>query len=62
MHCAQRLVANCWCSFGLSFMGRAFTEASLISYAYAYEQRTMVRNKVQPFVVPNTELSAIVGA
>ncbi|MCJ1478029.1 hypothetical protein MMC13_006704 [Lambiella insularis] len=47
--------------FGISFIGTAFSEASLISYAYAFEQRTMVRNKVQPFIVPNTELSDIVG-
>ncbi|MCJ1412760.1 hypothetical protein MMC19_006858 [Ptychographa xylographoides] len=47
--------------FGLSFMGTAFSEASLISYAYAYEQRTMVRNKVQPFIIPNTELSDVVA-
>ncbi|MCJ1399661.1 hypothetical protein MMC11_002863 [Xylographa trunciseda] len=48
--------------FGLSFIGTAFSEASLISYAYAYEQRTMVRNQVQPFIVPNTELANVVGA
>ncbi|MCJ1350501.1 MAG: hypothetical protein MMC33_000482 [Icmadophila ericetorum] len=48
--------------FGLSFMGTAFSEADLIGYAYAYEQRTMVRNKVQPYIVPNTELSSIVGS
>ena len=42
-------------------MGTAFSEASLISYAYAYEQRTMVRNKVQPFIIPNTELSDVVA-
>ena len=43
-------------------MGRAWSEASLIGYAYAYEQRTMVRNKVQPYIVPNTELSDVVGS
>ena len=43
-------------------MGTAFSEADLIGYAYAYEQRTMVRNKVQPYIVPNTELSSIVGS
>jgi len=47
--------------FGISFIGTAFSEASLISYAYAFEQRTMVRNQVQPFIVPNTELSNVVG-
>ena len=43
-------------------MGTAFSEADLIGYAYAYEQRTLVRNKVQPYLVPKTELSSIVGA
>ncbi|KAI9815941.1 MAG: hypothetical protein M1827_001933 [Pycnora praestabilis] len=48
--------------FGISFLGTAFTEATLISFAYAFEQRTMVRNQVQPFIVPNTELRDIVGS
>ncbi|MCJ1311116.1 hypothetical protein MMC25_004786 [Agyrium rufum] len=47
--------------FGLSFMGTAFSEASLIGFAYAYEQRTKVRNQVQPYIVPNTELWDVVG-
>jgi amidase len=47
--------------FGLSFMGLKWNEARLISYAYAYEQRTMVRNKVQPYIVPNTELSDVIS-
>ena len=47
--------------FGLSFLGAKWSEADLIGYAYAYEQRTMVRNKVQPYLVPNTELGEVVG-
>ncbi|KAL8691450.1 MAG: hypothetical protein Q9218_003333 [Villophora microphyllina] len=47
--------------FGLSFIGRAWSEASLIGYAYAFEQRTMVRDTVQPFVVPNIELAEVVS-
>ncbi|KAI1775450.1 amidase signature domain-containing protein [Hypoxylon cercidicola] len=47
--------------FGLSFLGGKFTEATLIKLAYAFEQKTMVRNKVQPFLVPTTELGNIVG-
>lgn len=47
--------------FGLSFIGPAWSEASLIGYAYAFEQRTMVRNQVQPFLVPNVELSEVVS-
>ncbi|KAL8948836.1 MAG: hypothetical protein Q9222_005009 [Ikaeria aurantiellina] len=47
--------------FGLSFIGPAWSEASLIGYAYAYEQRTMVRDQVQPYLVPNTELADVVS-
>ncbi|MCJ1266704.1 hypothetical protein MMC22_006589 [Lobaria immixta] len=47
--------------FGLSFLGQAWSEASLIGYAYAYEQRTKTRNRVLPYTVPNTELSHVVG-
>ena len=47
--------------FGLSFLGAAWSEADLIGYAYAYEQRTMTRNKVQPFIMPTTELVNVVG-
>ncbi|KAI9716203.1 MAG: hypothetical protein M1828_000429 [Chrysothrix sp. TS-e1954] len=47
--------------FGLSFLGRRWSETSLISYAYAFEQRTMVRNKVQPYLVPNTELADVLS-
>lgn len=46
--------------FGLSFLGPAWSEAELISYAYAYEQRTHVREKVQPYLVPKTELWDVV--
>lgn len=47
--------------FGLSFIGPAWSEASLIGYAYAFEQRTMVRNQVQPYLVPNVELNEIIS-
>jgi len=47
--------------FGLSFLGAAWSEADLIGFAYAYEQRTMTRNKVQPYIVPKTELVDVVG-
>lgn len=46
--------------FGLSFIGQRFSEAQLIGYAYAYEQRTHTRDKVQPYIVPNTELADVV--
>lgn len=46
--------------FGLSFMGRKFDEATLVGLAYAYEQRTMHRNDVQPYIIPNIELGDFV--
>ncbi|KAH0341462.1 amidase, partial [Aureobasidium melanogenum] len=46
--------------FGLSFMGNKFSEAELIGLAYAYEQRTMHRNDVQPYIIPNIELGDFV--
>ncbi|KAL9609189.1 MAG: hypothetical protein Q9167_006027 [Letrouitia subvulpina] len=45
--------------FGLSFIGPAWSETSLIGYAYAYEQRTMIRNQVQPYLVPKTEIGDV---
>jgi amidase len=48
-------------SFGLSFLGARFTEEKLIGFGYAYEQRTMVRNMVQPYITPNIELKDVVG-
>lgn len=49
-------------SFGLSFLGQPWSEANLIGYAYAFEQRTQVRNKVQPYLVPTTELVNVVAS
>ena len=48
--------------FGLSFLGAAWSEASLIGFAYAYEQRTMTRDKVKPYIVPKIELAQVVRA
>ncbi|KAF1810361.1 amidase [Eremomyces bilateralis CBS 781.70] len=47
--------------FGISFLGRKWDEAKLIGMAYAFEQKTMTRNKVRPYFVPNIELGDIVG-
>ncbi len=33
----------------------------LIGLAFAFEQRSRTRDKVKPFIIPNTELSHIVG-
>jgi len=46
--------------FGLSFMGDLFTEEKLIPLAYAYEQRTHIRDTVQPYIQPSIELSDMV--
>lgn len=47
--------------FGLSFLGARFDDAKLIGMAYAFEQRTKVRDRVPPFVIPKTELRDVVG-
>ncbi|EME48929.1 hypothetical protein DOTSEDRAFT_122180 [Dothistroma septosporum NZE10] len=46
--------------FGLSFMGAKFSEADLIGFAYAYEQRSMNRYDVKPYIVPNIGLADVV--
>ena len=47
--------------FGLSFLGAKWSEASLIGYAYAFEQRTRVRNQIKPYLVPNIGLVDILN-
>lgn len=46
--------------FGISFMGPKWSEAMLIGLAYAFEQRTLVRNTVLPYMEPQVELAAVV--
>lgn len=46
--------------FGLSFLGDKWSEETLIGYAYAYEQRTLHRSKVQPYIRPNIELKDVI--
>ena len=48
--------------FGLAFMGTAWTEFALLSYAYAYEQATQTRLRVRAFseAVPRTQLADVV--
>ncbi|KAJ4298944.1 hypothetical protein N0V90_004187 [Kalmusia sp. IMI 367209] len=45
--------------FGISFSGPKWSEESLIGFAYAFEQRTKVRNEVKPYLVPETELADV---
>ena len=46
--------------FGISFSGAKWSEESLIGFAYAFEQRTLVREKIKPYLVPKTELGDVV--
>jgi amidase len=48
--------------FGISFMGPHFSEELLIGLAYAFEQRTLVRNTITPYVQPTVELVDVVTA
>ena len=47
--------------FGISFLGAKWSEAALIGFAYAFEQRTKVREKVKPYLVPRKELGDVIG-
>ena len=44
--------------FGLAFTSSAFTEAKLLNYAYAFEQRTQTRRQRRAFpdAIPKTQL------
>ena len=42
--------------FGLAFVGRRWSEEKLIALAYAFEQRTMMRQKIPPYIAPTFEL------
>ncbi|KAF2641114.1 amidase signature enzyme [Massarina eburnea CBS 473.64] len=42
--------------FGISFSGARWSEKTLVGMAYAFEQRTKVREKVKPYLLPKTEL------
>lgn len=42
--------------FGIAFIGRQWSEETLISLAYAFEQRTMIRKKRKPYINPTFEL------
>lgn len=47
--------------FGFSFLGDRFDEYNLIGLAYAFEQRTLVRNTIKPYIEPTTELVDVVN-
>ncbi len=46
--------------FGLSFTAEKFSEQKLIGLAYAFEQRTKVRDTIVPYIQAHTELNTIV--
>lgn len=46
--------------FGISFAGAKWSEEALIGYAYAFEQRTRVRERVKPYIRPTTELADVI--
>ncbi|KAH8662187.1 amidase [Xylariales sp. PMI_506] len=47
--------------FGIAFLAERFSEEKLIGFAYAFEQRTKVRNSITPYIQPTTELADVVG-
>ncbi|KAL1961824.1 hypothetical protein VTN77DRAFT_1036 [Rasamsonia byssochlamydoides] len=46
--------------FGISFMGAKWSEESLIGMAYAFEQRTLVRDKLKRYIEPHTQLGDVI--
>ncbi|KAK1138563.1 hypothetical protein N8T08_002389 [Aspergillus melleus] len=47
--------------FGISFLGKKWSEKELIGMAYAFEQRTLVRKTLKRVVEPKGELSHFIG-
>ncbi|KAI1119721.1 amidase signature enzyme [Nemania abortiva] len=46
--------------FGVSFIGTAFSEATLINYACALQSKTRHQSQIQPIIKPKTELWHVV--
>jgi amidase len=46
--------------FGVGFTGARFSEEVLIEIAYAFEQATLVRKTIIPYIQPKTELEDII--
>ncbi|KAJ7026769.1 amidase signature enzyme [Mycena alexandri] len=49
--------------FGLSFLGTAFSDFELVSFGFAYEQKTQTRlaRKAFPAAIPKTQLKDVIG-
>ncbi|KAL3424524.1 amidase [Phlyctema vagabunda] len=45
--------------FGISFLGRKWSEEKLIGLAYAYEQITHTRQKRNPVILPKTQITDV---
>ena len=46
--------------YGIAFLGRRWSEELLIGMAYAFEQRTLAREKIRRFVTPKIDLTDVV--
>ena len=44
------------------FMGEHWSEARILGLAYAFEQRTMMRDSCRPIVQPTLELADVLKA
>lgn len=47
--------------FGLSFLGRRWSEEMLVGLAYAFEQRSLARGRGVRYVEPATEIADVMG-
>lgn len=49
--------------FGLSFLGAAWSEYTLVGFAYAYEQKTKTRleRRAYPAAIPLSQLRDVIG-
>jgi len=47
--------------FGIAFSGERWSEEALIGIAYAFEQRTMVRRTLVPYLMPGVEVGDVTG-
>jgi hypothetical protein len=46
--------------FGVAFISYKYSEEQLLAYAYAFEQATMARNTVKPYILPKTQIVPVV--
>ena len=46
--------------FGISFLGAKWSEETLLEMAYAFEQRTLVRERLKRYINPHMDLTDII--